>query len=126
MVQRNPSMPSKISLPQAEYKLLLNLLSDPLRKLVLERSTLEDDEYVLSLSPWEAFEINSALVSSPSIRNRIERRQSDIAAGGVGIGEATRMAIEEEHLRRPLLMELHKRILEAEIAEKGSREGRVR
>ena len=60
MVRRNPSMPSKILLPQAEYELLLDLLSEPLRELVLERSTLEDDDYVLSLSPWEAFKINSA------------------------------------------------------------------
>ncbi len=119
-------MPSKILLPQAEYELLLDLLSEPLRELVLERSTLEDDDYVLSLSPWEAFKINSALISSSSIRSRIERRQSEIAAMGVGIGEATRIAIEEESLRRPLLMELHKRILEAEIAGKESSEGRVR
>ena len=45
---------------------------------------------------------------------------------GVGIEEATRIAIKEESLRRPLLMELHKRILEAEIAGKESSEGRVR
>jgi hypothetical protein len=105
--------------------LLLDLLTDQLKELVQERLTLEDGYCILSLSPWEAFQINSTLMSSPSIRSRIERRQSEIAATGVDIREATRIAIEEEKHQRPMLMELHKRILEVEIAEQESKRGPV-